>query len=187
MTTKEKQLLKFASIVFIIFVSFQGFPTVYKFGFDYWQHLQDLQQEIENSKKLKDKTKFWEEENQRAKEKLSKANSGLLEGENSQLVGANMQKLLREIARQSELTITSMEPPKVEISNSNQWMLVVQTIQFDAEPKALMRFLTVLDKVPKNLIVAMLDVRSNRDRISGTVQLTGFSRVPPPPPPAANP
>lgn len=182
MTTKEKRLLKFALLIFIVFVSFQGLPTANKLVFDYWQHIQNLQQEIDNSKKLKDKTQFWEDENKRAKQVLSEVNSGLLEGENEQLVGANMQKLLREIARQTGLTVTTMDPPKTEISRANQWMLVIQTIQFDTDAKGLMTFLKVLDKAPKKLIVAMLDVRTNRDRLNGTVQITGFSHVPSPPP-----
>lgn len=177
MTSKEKRLLKFASIIFVIFATVQLLPMANQFGHDYWQHLQDLKAEIEKSKKLQLETQHWVEENQKAHERFSQVNAGAIEGSSSQLVGANLQKLLRELARQTGLTINTMEPPKTETDRSNRWMLVVQSMQFDADSKTLMAFLKKLDKAPKKLIVANLDVRSNRDRLNGTMQITGFSQI----------
>jgi predicted PurR-regulated permease PerM len=176
MTHQEKRLLKIALLIFVVFAAFQLIPTAYQWGQNYLQHIQKLRDDIENAKKLQAKTQVWMDENQRAKQKLSEVNAGLLEGNNSQLVGANMQKLLRELARQTGINLTSMDPPKTETTRTNQWMLVIQTMQFEADSKSLMAFLKALDKAPKKLIIAMIDIRSNRERLSGSIQVTGFSR-----------
>ena len=174
---KEKRLIRIALIIFVILASVQLYPAGNKFLRDYWQHIEDLKKKIEDSKKLQDKAESWKVENDRAKQLRDQINLGLIEGNSTQLVGVNMQKLLNDLARSTGITVRSMDPPKTEISKSGEWMLIIQTIQIETQSKSLMNFLKALDASPKKLIISNLNIQSSRSKLAGTVQITGFSRL----------
>lgn len=177
MNPKEKRLVRIAIIIFVILASVQLYPAGDKFIRDYWQHIENLKKKIEDSKKLKDKAESWKAENDRAKQLRDQINTGLIEGNSTQLVGANMQKLLNDIARNTNITVRSMDPPKTEMSKSEEWMLIIQTLQFETNSKALINFLKTLDTSPKKLVISSLNIQSTRNKLTGTIQVTGFSRL----------
>ncbi len=188
MTPKEKRLIRWAMIIFMVFAMVQLFPTTEQWIRDYWQHIQNLQNDIENSQKLEARTQYWQAENDRAKQKLLEVTQGLLEGENTQLVGANLQKLISDTARRSGVAIRSMDPPKIEVSKNEQWLLVIQLIQLDTDSKNLMTFLNGLTYSNKKLVISSLTIRTAGSKLNVSLQITGFSQPNPTdnPPPLIN-
>jgi hypothetical protein len=178
-TTKEKRLLRFALIIFIVIVlPFQLAPKAYEFYRNYWQSIDKLHRDIELYKRLGKQAEFWETESQRALQERDKINTGLLEGKNRQLVGLKMETLVRKIAQKTGIKFKTLDPADTSYS-TGEWLLVIQTMQFEATSQTLMGFLKALQKTKENLIVSTLDVRSFRNKLSGTIKITGFSRLPP--------
>ncbi len=180
MTTKEKRLLRFALIIFIgIVLPFQLAPKAYDFYRNYRQSIDSLHRDIELYKKLGKQAELWETESQRALQERNKINAGLLEGKNRQLVGLKMESLVKEIAQQAGIKFKTLDPADTSYS-TGEWVLVIQTMKFEAISETLIAFLKALQNTKENLVVSTLDLRSSRNKLSGMIKITGFSRVPPP-------
>lgn len=192
MTTKEKRLLRIALVIFMGYMlPFQLIPTVWKFYRDYQASIEDLTQQIAREEELGKKADYWKAENQRAKQEQEKIEAGLLAGRTRELVGARMQGLVKQLAQEAGITFRTLEPPDTTF-NSGEWVLVIQSMQFEANSGTLMAFLQALEKAIENLKVVSLEVRSYQDRLNGTIKVTGFSRISTPieeevPPPAPSP
>jgi len=185
-TPKEQRLIRIALVIFVVFATVQLFPATKKFVGDYWQHIEDMQKDIEKSKKLRDEAEYWKTEHEKAKQIHDTINRGLIDGDSSQLVGVNMQKLLNDLARETGIIVRTMDPPKTEVAKSEKWMLIIQALQFEANSKSLMTFLKALETPPqkfasKKWIVSSLNIRGMGERLNGTLQITGFSRLTPRP------
>ncbi|MEK8018783.1 MAG: hypothetical protein VSS75_018070 [Candidatus Parabeggiatoa sp.] len=180
MTHKEKRLLRFALIIFIgIVLPFQLAPKAYDFYHNYRQSIDQLHRDIELYKKLGKQAELWETESQRALQERNKINAGLLEGKNRQLVGLKMESLVKQIAQQAGIKFKTLDPADTAYS-THEWLLVIQTMQFEATSETLIAFLKALQNTKENLVVSTLDLRSFRNKLSGTIKITGFSRLPPP-------
>jgi len=177
-TLKEKRLLQLAAVVFVVLLAVQLLPAALRFVQNYWQQFELYQRDIENAKKLQQQTQYWQQQHAQAQQQRQAVYDSLLLGANPQLVGANLQKLLRTIAHTTDITISSMDPPETEISRNQEWMLVVQTIRFDATSKTLIAFLHALDQAQEKLVVSNLDIRARRDKLDGTMKITGFAQAP---------
>jgi len=154
-------------VIFLgIILPFQVGPKAYEFYTNYRQSLEKLHQDIERYKKLGKKAEYWEQENQQAKLERDKIKAGLLLGDNRDLIGAKMQGLVRQLAQNTGILFKSLDPPDTSLS-TGEWVLVIQSMQFDAKSKTLMNFL------------ASLNIRSRRGKLTGTIKIIGFSRVPP--------
>lgn len=152
-------------------------PMAYNFYQNYRQSIEKLHQEFERYGKLGERAEYWEAENQRAKQEHEKIEAGLLPGNNRDLVGAKMQGLVRQLAQNADITFKSLDPPDSSF-NTDKWVLVIQTMQFEANSGTLIAFLKALNNAKENLAVVMLNLRSHRKKLSGTIKITGFSRVP---------
>lgn len=195
MTTKEKRLLRLALVIFMGYMlPFKLIPTVWKIYRDYQASIENLSQQIDREEELGKKADYWKAENQHAKQEQEKIEAGLLVGRTRELVGARMQGLIKQLAQEAGITFRTLEPPDTTFK-SGEWVLVIQSMQFEANSGTLMAFLQALEKATENLKVVSLEVRSYQDRLNGTIKVTGFSRISTPveskseevPPPASPP
>lgn len=157
---------------------FQVLPVTYNFYREYRDSIDKLHQDIERYGKLGKRAEYWEQENKRAKQEREEIEKGLLPGKNSELVGNELQRLVKQLATEAGISFKSLVRP--DYLPTGDWILVTQSMQFDANSKTVMKFLQALEKAPTRLAVVSLEVRSRRDRLTGTIKITGFSRVPPP-------
>ncbi|MBE9563527.1 MAG: hypothetical protein IMF12_11770 [Proteobacteria bacterium] len=176
MNANEKRLLKIALIIFLGYMlPFQIAPVAINFYHDYRDSITSLHQNIELYKKLGKRAEYWEVENKTAKKELDKIKSGILPGTNYELIGTKMQSLIRQLASSTGVTFKSLvAPDSVQI---NEWILVTQSMQFEANSATLMSFLKIIDENKVNLAVVGLDVRSYKNKLTGTIKITGFSQV----------
>jgi DNA repair exonuclease SbcCD ATPase subunit len=154
-------------------------PAAYKFYNDYWQSLENLHQNIERYEKLAKRAEYWKAENQRVKKERDEIKASLLPGDTHELVSAKMQALVRQLAQDAGITFKSLDTPDNTTYSTGEWVFVIQSMQFEGNGETLMKFLTELDDNPVKLEVISLDVRSRRKKLTGTIKVTGFSRLPP--------
>jgi hypothetical protein len=66
-----------------------------------------------------------------------------------------------------------------DFSRTKQWVLVTQGVQFEGNSEKTIQFLKEVENSKIALLVVVsVDVRSNRGALTGTVKITGFSRLP---------
>jgi hypothetical protein len=180
LTTKEKRLLFIAALMFFGYMlPFYMWPIASSYYQNYRDNIERLQTQIERYEKLAADATFWEEENQKAKLERDKTLAGLLQGDNRELVGAKMQGLIKQLAQNTGITFKTLDPPDTSLS-TGEWVLVIQSMQFEADSRTLIEFLKALQRTPETLKVASLDVRSSRTQLTCTIKVTGFSRFPAP-------
>ncbi|MEN8215792.1 MAG: GspMb/PilO family protein [Pseudomonadota bacterium] len=178
MTKNEKRLSTIALVILIGYMlPFLFVPTAYKFYNDYWQSLEKLHQNIERYEKLAGRAEHWEAENQRVKKERDEIKASLLPGDTHQLVSAKMQALVRQLAQNAGITFKSLDTPDNTTYSTGEWVFVIQSMQFEGNGKTLMTFLTALDDNPVKLEVISLEVRSRGKKLTGTIKVTGFSRL----------
>jgi len=177
MTTSEKRLLRIALIFFIGYMlPFQIAPITYDFYRDYRDSLDSLHENIERYEELGKRTDYWKTENQRALLEQEKIEAGLLPGDTRQLAGVQMQELMRELAQKAGITFKSQLPPDTS-GSTGEWVLVIQSVQFDSTSKTLMKFIKAVNENKVNLEIISLEVRTSRKRLAVTIKITGFSRI----------
>lgn len=178
MTKSEKLLSKLALLIFIFgVIPFFLYPITTDFYNNYWQSIEKLQQNIQRYQKLAQRAEFWQQENQRAKFEQQQIESSLLSGKNRQLVGAKMQSIIKKLAKQTHITLKSIQPPDTSFY-TEQWLLVIQSIQFEANSTALLKFLNALERHRFNLQIISLEIRRYSNKLSGSIKIIGFSRLP---------
>jgi hypothetical protein len=154
---------------------FQIAPVAINFYHDYRDSIASLNQNIELYKKLGKRAEYWEIENKNAKQELDKIKSGILPGTSYELIGTKIQSLVRQLASSTGVTFKSLvAPDSVQVDD---WTLVTQSMQFEASSATLMRFLKSIDENQVNLAVVSLDVRSYKNKLTGTIKITGFSQT----------
>ena len=180
MTKKEKKLGLIALVIFIGYMlPFVLLPMVYNFYNDYWQSLEKLHQNIERYENLAKRAEYWKAENQRIKEEREEIEAGLLQGDTPELVSAKMQDLVRKLAQKAGITFKSLDTPDNTTYTTKEWVFVIQSMQFEGNGETLIKFLMAVNDNPIKLEVISLDVRNRRKKLTGTIKVTGFSRVQP--------
>jgi hypothetical protein len=176
-TKSEKRLLRIGLFLFIGYMlPFQFGPMAYDYYKNYRQSLDKLQRNIERYEKLGKKVEFWENTNRDIKQERDKIQAGLLPGDNRELVSVKMQELVTQLAKSSGLGFKSLERPDAYFTGD--WALMVQTMKFETSSKNLMDFLNAVKTAKAYLVITKLDVRSFRSQLGGTIQITGFARLP---------
>jgi hypothetical protein len=180
MTKNEKRLSSIALVMFIGYIfPFFFAPAAINFYKSYWQSFDDLENQINRYEKLGKRAEYWKAENQKLKQERDEFEAGLLPGETRELVGAKMQALVRQLANDAGITFKSLDTPDNTSYSTGDWVFVIQSMQFEAKGETLMAFLKAVDNNPVKLEVVSLNVRSRRKKLTGTIKITGFSRVPP--------
>jgi hypothetical protein len=177
MISREKRLLRIMLFIFIGYMlPFQIAPVAYDYYSNYRESIDSLHHNIERYKTLGKRAEYWETDNQRAKKEHKEIEAGLLSGNTRELMGANLQSLVRRLAKKIGLTSKSLDPPDTSFS-TGEWVLVIQSMQFEANSRTLIAFLKAINENKVNLEIVSLDIRSYRKKLTGTIKITAFSRI----------
>ncbi len=177
MTQSEKRLMWIALAIFAGYaVPFRLAPSMS----DWYSHYQTQKKqqlvEVERLHRLSEQGDKWQQEQQRATTQQAAIETALLQGENQELVSARLKNLLRTLATKAQIALQSLELP--EFTETQDWLMVTQGIQFEATSEQTMTLLQSIKDEVVALPVVSLDVRViSANRIQGTLKVTGFSKV----------
>lgn len=178
MTTQEKRLLNILLAIFFLYIlPFQLYPLVYNYYNDYMTSVQKLNKDIERYQKLSKNAEYWEKTYKDTKQLEKQVNAGLLSGKNRELIGAKMQALIKDLAQRTGIRFKTLDPPDTSYT-TGKWLLVVQSMQFEATSYTLMRFLQAVKNARVHLKVTTLDVRARKKKLNCKIRISGFSRAP---------
>ncbi|ALG68562.1 hypothetical protein [Beggiatoa leptomitoformis] len=179
MTRQEKRLLTlFLAMLLGYAIPFEIAPKLYAMYQARKVRMEALQTEIDRYQRLDVGTQYWQEQHVKAIQERDKFNTSLLQGNNRELVAARMQGVLREIAQRSSLTVRALDLP--EFSRTGEWVLVTQGVQFESDSQTLFNFIQAVETAHEYLAIVFVEARIGRGNnlLSGTVKVTGFSRIP---------
>lgn len=174
MSSKEKRLLLVAVGIFVLYASLELVPRSWQWAQDQWQAVERIQHDISRYERFGEQHDIWQQRYQEAMLQREQLESGLLIGDTDELVAARLQGTLKEVAKHSGIGIKTQELPEFTVTGA--WVLVTQTIRFEAEPAKVLDFIHKLRQHPTRLVVVSVDVRISRgNRLEGTLKVTGFS------------
>lgn len=183
LTSREKNILRLAVILALIIGLSSGFPVIRDIYNDRAQTIERLRLDIAREQRLLDDAELWQQRRQEIDQQLQSLDARLFSGNGSAqggrptapVLAANIQRLVRQIAQQSGVTITSTS--LADSRETDGWLLVEQTLSFNLDNQAnTMDFLARLDASRPWLAVSHFSMRRNRNMYSGDITVVGFSR-----------
>jgi len=176
MTKKEQKSLWLAGILFFGYViPFEAAPFIWKEGNQILDKIKKQKAEISRLHLLKAEVNKWQQDFQTVSQQVQTTESSLLNGETRALVSARAQSLLKEYASNSKINLTSVDLP--EFVETGEWLLLTQSLKFEANSQQLMDFLQTLQQSTIKFWVVNLDVSVVRaNHIIGSLKVSSFSR-----------
>lgn len=176
MTAKEKRLLRIFLGLAALVIVLQGGSILYDQYFSGRDDIDALYVKIERLERLQERSEFWQKKHALALKTQERLSAQLAKGATPELVGAQVQRLLKQYAREAGVQVDSMSVP--EFSRSGRWLLVNQSMTFKAGSGNLMQLLKQISEANPRLEVMTLDVRvARQNRLNGTLRVVGFSRL----------
>ncbi len=179
MTTSEKRLFYIAGFFFIIYMlPFYIAPKVYNVYEDYNQNIETLESNIKKYEKLNQQTEEIKAEYQHLTTIVAEIESGLLTGQTRQLIGTNLRSLVTKLAKDVGITMVKSLPPPDTSFATDEWLFVIQSMQFEASSATLIDFLQAITDNDKKLEIIHVNVRSRNNKLTGKIEIGGFSYAP---------
>jgi len=172
MTKKAQKLLW---LVGILFFGYVAAPFIWKEGNQILDKVKKQKAEISRLHILKSEAEKWQKDFQTVSQQVQTTESSLLNGETRALVSARAQSLLKEYASNSKINLTSVDLP--EFVETGEWLLLTQSLKFEANSQQLMDFLQTLQQSTIKFWVVNVDVSVVRaNHIIGSLKVSSFSR-----------
>lgn len=176
MTKKEQKLLWLAGIMFFGYlIPLEVVPFIWKESKQLLNKVQKQKAEIARLHILKAEADKWQKDFEIISQQVKTTESSLLSGETRALVSARAQSLLKEYGATSKINLTSFDLP--EFVETGDWLLLTQSLKFEASSQQLMDFLLTLKQSMIKFWVVSIDVsvvRSNH--MIGSLKVSSFSR-----------
>lgn len=174
MTRKERKLLILMLLTAALVVAVEALPRLHRAWSGELAAASIALRQLEQYRGLPAKEPFWRRKHQEMSALREKLRAGLLGGESANLVSARLQGEIKRIAGESGINIASMSLP--EISRTREWLLVGQTITFQARPEEVRAFANRLKEGVHNLPIIESVLRAGPTGLHCTMKIVGFSR-----------
>jgi|WetSurMetagenome_2_1015567.scaffolds.fasta_scaffold07458_2 hypothetical protein len=176
MTKKEQKLLWFAGMIFFGYlIPFEALPFIWQEGKRTITNVQKQKAEIARLHILKAEVEKWQKDFETVSLQAQAVDGNLLSGENRALVSARAQSLLKEYAGNSKINLTSFDLP--EFVETGEWLLLTQSLKFEANSQQFMDFLQMLKQSMIKFWVISVDVSVVRaNYLIGNLKISAFSR-----------
>ncbi len=177
MNEREKRGLIFVLLMFgVYFVPFMIYPAVSQWVESTYDNVQQRKAQVKRLQRLIGKDQEWRQEHTRIKEREQTVEAALLPGNSQNLIATYLQDSLRTEAGKAKLKIRSLEI--AEFSQLRHWLLVSQSLRFQASSQQLYDFTSALNAHPTLFKVVILNVQVGRkNQLEGSLTVTGISHV----------
>jgi hypothetical protein len=176
-SAKEKKLLLIGAALFILyFLPFYLAPAAFGAIQSQWERYHTLKTEITRYQRLHEQTQVWYDKHREALVHKEQIEIGILQGSTRDLVAARLQSILKTHAQNTGIQVKALDVP--EFVTSRDWLLVTQTIHFQANSQGTLSFLEALQQDNAFLQVVDIDLRTfATNQLNGRLKVTGFSLI----------
>lgn len=178
MTKREKKILFAALAIGVVFALTQGLPAVKSQYSARAVKIEQLQTNLERERRLIEDAQMWSERRAQVLARSDELTGQLFQDNSIPLVSASIQRLVREYANETNVSITSTK--LAESMETEGWLLVEQELSIVTDNQnAILGFLDQIETSSPLLGVSGFSVRRNRNQYAGTITVVGFSRTTP--------
>ncbi|MCU7818861.1 MAG: type II secretion system protein M [gamma proteobacterium symbiont of Lucinoma myriamae] len=173
MTKKEKKILWLFLVILCVGVIARGIPFAAKSYQSGIMAVEESKEKIKRLKKLRAREAYWQTEFKKINNKEQQLLKQLFVGQSPEIIAARVQEKLKMLARQSGIKVDSMNLP--DLKQTDDWLLISQTMTFKASTDNLMAFLDMIKQSKSTLIVTDIQMNSFRKILNCTIKVVGFS------------
>ena len=174
-SSREKNILTLAGLVAIVFILFSVFPAVRDIYSERNEVIDNINLEIERESRLFDETIAWRDRRTEVEVALADLESQVFSGETIPVIEANIQSVLNQYARESEMTVNSTR--LAEWLEAEDWIMVKQEMSFRTTSQAnTIEYLQKLNDSEPRLWVTDFSVDRARSQYTGSITVVGFAR-----------
>jgi hypothetical protein len=176
MTGREKKILYAGAAVAMLFAVVQLFPLIGGVYSERHAQIERLRDDIAREENLIGDAQTWSERREGIERQLDALEAQVFQGGTLPLLTANIQRMVRQYATETSVTITSTK--LAETLETPGWLLVRQELSFTMDNQSnTLGFLRLLEQSRPYLGVTNFSLRRTRNQYTGTVTVIGFSRI----------
>ena len=176
MTKREKNILALALVVAVVFAATQALPAARAWYAQGATRVDQLQTEIAREQRLQEAAADWAERRAGVESREEALDAMLFEENSVALISASIQRLVRDLAGETGISITSTK--LAESMETDGWLLVEQELSLLTDNQEnLLQLLRSLETATPWLGVTTFSASRNRNQYAGTITVVGFSRT----------
>jgi len=176
MTKREKNILALALVVGAVFALTQALPAARAWHAQGAARVDQLQTEIAREQRLQETAADWAERRAGVEAREEALDAMLFEESSVALISASIQRLVRDLAGETGISITSTK--LAESMETDGWLLVEQELSLLTDNQEnMLRLVRSLEAATPWLGVSSFSVRRNRNQYAGILTVVGFSRT----------
>jgi hypothetical protein len=176
LTSREKNILRLALLFAVLMLLSNGVPAVRAVYAERSATIEQLRDAIAREQRLIEDQDLWEQRRADIQNQMQDMQAQAFQSGTVPMLTANIQRLVRQYASESGITITSTR--LAESKESNGWLMVEQSMSFALDNQSnTLGFLNRLEESRPYLGVTSFSMRHNRNQYTGDITVVGFSRV----------
>jgi hypothetical protein len=174
-SSREKNILTLAGLVAIVFILSSVFPAIRDIYSERNEVIDNINLDIERESRLFDETIAWRDRRTEVEVALADLESQVFSGETIPVIEANIQRVLNQYARESEMTVNSTR--LAQRLDAEDWIMVKQEMSFRTTSQAnTIEYLQKLNDSEPRLWVADFSIDRARSQYTGSITVVGFAR-----------
>lgn len=175
MKNNEKKLVIMAGLLFLVVVIVRVIPLLQASYKDGKEEIEFLEQRIDRLRMLVEEAPFIKDREAAREEEVAALEALAFTETDPNLIGNSVQRQLRQTVEQAGVSPRSYDPPRV--AQLEGWLMVTQEMDFIIEQQNILKFLDLLEKSRPRLHVTEFSINRNRRQYTGSITVTGFSKI----------
>lgn len=176
LTSREKNILRLAVVLGLLILLSNGIPALRAVYAERSATIEQLRDQITREQRLIEDEELWLQRRAEIQDQMQDMQAQIFQSGTVPMLTANIQRLVRQYAGESGVTITSTR--LAESRESDGWLVVEQSMSFALDNQSnTLGFLNRLEASRPYLGVTSFNMRHNRNQYTGDITVVGFSRV----------
>lgn len=176
LTSREKNILRLALVFVVLMILTNGVPALRDLYVERSATLQQLRDEIAREQRLIEDEDLWDQRRENIQSQIEDLQAQVFQTGTVPMLTANIQRLVRQYANESGVTIISTR--LAESEESDGWLKVKQSMSFALDNQSnTLGFLNSFETSRPYLGVTSFSMRHNRNQYTGDITVVGFSRA----------
>jgi hypothetical protein len=176
LTSREKNILRLALVFVVLMILSNGVPALRELYAERSATIQQLRDEIAREQRLIQDEGLWDQRREDIQSQIEDLQAQVFQTGTVPMLTANIQRLVRQYANESGVTIISTR--LAESEESDGWLKVKQSMSFALDNQSnTLGFLNSFETSRPYLGVTSFSMRHNRNQYTGDITVVGFSRA----------
>lgn len=175
MKSNEKKIIGLAVVLFLAVIIVRVIPLLRDTYSEGLEEIAFMEQQIDRLRMLVEEAPFIKDEEALKKVEMATLEDWLFTGQDASLIGTSVQQQLRQAVDEAGISPRGYDTPR--IGEMDGWLVVTQEMQFTINQEDILPFIEMLENSRPRLHVTEFSINRNRRQFTGSITVTGFSKV----------